>query len=118
MATIASPQMELGWLVFFVRYYSEGIGVPIPEGLQTRDQLLARYEELTGRTADNIDYYEALAALRLSMIMMRAGHMMIAAGVLPPDNPIPVSNPASQVLARLLDVPAPAGEVVNFVGKR
>ena len=82
------------------------------------DRTLARYRELTGRSTDHVDYYEALAALRLSILMMRAGHLMIAAGVLPPDNPMPVNNPASQLLARMLDLPAPEGEVVNFVGKR
>jgi aminoglycoside phosphotransferase (APT) family kinase protein len=118
MATIASPEMDLGWLVFFVRYYSDGIGMAIPEGLPTRDDLVARYSELTGREVQNLEYYEAFAALRLSILMCRAGHLMIAAGALPPDNPMPVSNPASQLLATLLGLPAPDGAAVNFVGNR
>ena len=35
-----------------------------------------------------------------------------------PDNPMPVSNPASQILAKLLDLPAPAGDATSFVGNR
>ena len=118
MATIASPEMDLGWFVFFVRYYSEGIGAPIPEGLQSRGELIARYEEITGRAVKHIDFYEAFAALRLSVLMVRAGRLMIAAGALPPDNPMPFSNPASQLLAKLLGLPAPAGEAASFVGNR
>lgn len=118
MATIASPEMELGWLILFVRYYSEGIGVAIPEGLPNRDELIAGWEQRTGRTARHVDYYEAFAALRLSILMVRAGSLLIAGGALPADNPMPVSNPASQILAKLLDLPAPAGDSTSFVGNR
>ena len=118
MATVASPDLELGWVVLFVRYYSEGIGIPIPEGLPTREQLIDAYRAKTGRALEHVDYYEAFAALRLSILMCRAGHLMIAAGALPPDNPMPVSNPASILLARLLGLPAPQGEVTGFVGNR
>jgi hypothetical protein len=31
---------------------------------------------------------------------------------------MPFSNPASQLLAKLLDLPAPAGEATSFVGNR
>jgi aminoglycoside phosphotransferase (APT) family kinase protein len=118
MAAIASPEMDLGWLILFVRYYSEGIGLPIPDGLPTGEQLVARWEQVTGRAARHVAYYEAFAALRLSILMVRAGSLMIAAGALPPDNPMPVSNPASQILATLLGLPAPVGDSTSFVGNR
>ena len=118
MATIASPEMELGWLILLVRYYSEGIGVPIPEGLPTGAELVEAWEQATGRTARHVAYYEAFAALRLSILMVRAGNMLIAAGAFPPEHPMPVSNPASQLLAKLLDLPAPQGESTSFVEAR
>ena len=118
MATIASPQNDLGWFVLFLRYYSEGIGVAPLEGTPSRAQAIARWEQLTGRTAGDIDYYETFAAIRLAVILMRLGSLMIEAGALPPDNPMPISNPASQMLARMLDLPAPEGASTNFVGNR
>jgi aminoglycoside phosphotransferase (APT) family kinase protein len=118
LATIASPEQELGWLVLFPRFYSEGIGVPVPDGLQSREQLIASWEQRTGRSADNVDYYEAFAATRLSMMMVRAGLMMIAGGKLPAGNPMPVNNPAANILANLLGLPAPSGESVHFAGNR
>lgn len=36
----------------------------------------------------------------------RAGNFLIAAGAFPPDHPMPVSNPASQTLAKLVGLPA------------
>jgi aminoglycoside phosphotransferase (APT) family kinase protein len=118
LATIASPEQELGWLLLFPRFYSEGIGVPVPDGLQSREQLIASWEQRTGRSAAHVDYYEAFAAARLSMMMVRAGLMMIAGGKLPPGNPMPVNNPAANILANLLELPAPSGESVHFAGNR
>jgi len=118
IASLASPQLDLGWFVLFVRYYSEGIGVPPLEGLPTREQVISRYEELAGRAVPDIDYYERLALIRLSIIMMRIGKLMIEGGALPPDNPMPISNPASQLLAKFLELPPPVGASANFVGNR
>ncbi|HEY2565359.1 MAG TPA: phosphotransferase family protein [Acidimicrobiales bacterium] len=118
IASLASPQLDMGWFVLFVRYYSEGIGVPLLEGLPTRDEVISRYEELAGHALPDIDYYERLALIRLSIIMMRIGKLMIEGGALPADNPMPISNPASQLLARLLELPPPIGDSTNFVGNR
>jgi hypothetical protein len=118
MASLASPELDVGWMLYVLRYYTEGYGVPIPDGMQTREELIDAYRAATGRTIKHADYYEAFAALRVSILMMRAGQLMIGAGALPPDNPVAISNPASQILARLLGLPAPAAETGNFVGKR
>lgn len=118
MAAIASPEMELGWLTMMIRYYSEGIGVPIPEGMPTVAEVVEAWERATGRTARHLAYYEAFALLRMSILMVRAGNMLIAAGAFPPDHPMPVSNPASQLLAKMLDLPAPRGDAASFVDAR
>jgi aminoglycoside phosphotransferase (APT) family kinase protein len=118
LATLASPEMDLGWFIFFVRYYSEGLGIPIPDGFQNREELISRYEELSGRRAQHIDYYEVFAALRVAAMMTRAGRLMIESGAVPPDDPMPFSNPASLLLARMLDLPAPKAPPAYFVGRR
>ncbi|QLL06363.1 phosphotransferase family protein [Mycobacterium vicinigordonae] len=118
MATLASPEMDLGWFLFFVRYYTEGIGAdPLP-GFQGRDELIGLYEQFSGHEVRNIDFYEAFAALRTSVVLLRIGRLMIDAGVVPPDSPMPLNNIGSQILARLLGLAAPAGDVANFVDTR
>jgi hypothetical protein len=62
--------------------------------------------------------YEVFAALRLAIIMHRAGNLMIDAGLLPLHAPGELNNPASQQLADLLSLPAPEGAVPSFVGNR
>jgi hypothetical protein len=97
---------------------TEGIGAPHPAGLPDRDQMIARYRELTGRPARYVDFYEAFGALKLSILYLRVGSLMIGAGKLPSDSPIAVNNPCSQILAKLTGLPAPSGETVNYVGNR
>jgi aminoglycoside phosphotransferase (APT) family kinase protein len=121
-------ELDLGWWLLMQRYYTEGIGAPPLAGFPDRDQLIERYRELASLEArkpragtvelDDLHYYEVLAALRLSILMHRAGNLMIAAGQLPPDSPMRLSNPASHLLARLLNLPAPVGEAQSFAGNR
>jgi aminoglycoside phosphotransferase (APT) family kinase protein len=118
MATLASPELDLGWWLFLIRNHTEGIGAPIPVGFPDRDATVARYEELTGHEVQHLEFYEAFAALRLAIIMHRAGNLMIRAGLLPPDAPLKFNNPISQLLALQLGLPAPEGTVQNFVGNR
>lgn len=118
MVTVANRELDLGWWFFLERHHTEGIGLPLPDGIPERGAAIAHYEELTGHTVANLDYFEIFAGTRLAIIMVRAAHMMIAAGLLPPDAPMALSNPASQLLARLLDLPAPAGTSTSFIGNR
>jgi aminoglycoside phosphotransferase (APT) family kinase protein len=118
MVTVASPSMDLAWWLFLQRHHTEGIGIPLPDGIPDRAQTIALYEKRAGRAVKHIDFYEALAALRSSIIMVRIGSMSIAAGALPADHPLPHANPSSSLLAMLLDLPAPHGATAEFLGNR
>jgi len=118
MVGLGSPGLELGWWFFLLRHHTEGVGAPMPPGFPSREAVLDRYFELTGHRVRNLDYYEVFAGLRLSILMHRAGNMMVAAGLLPPDAPMKLNNPASQLLAKLIGAPAPTGDAQSFIGNR
>ena len=118
MVALAPREVELGWWLFLNRHHTEGIGAPLPEGIPDRAETIAHYEKITGVELKDIDYYEVFAGTRLAIIMVRAAHMMIAAGLLPPEAPMALNNPASQLVAKLLDLPAPTGQAVSFIGNR
>ena len=118
MVVLASREQELGWWLFLMRHHTEGVGLPLPEGIPDRDETISYYERITGHRVQNVDYYEVLAGTRLAILMVRAAHMMIAAGLLPSDSPMAQSNPASQLVAKLLGLSAPTGSTTSFIGNR
>jgi aminoglycoside phosphotransferase (APT) family kinase protein len=118
MVCLANRELELGWFLFLNRHHTEGIGLPLPEGIPDAAATVARYQELTGHTLRNIDYYEIFAGTRIAVLMVRAAHMMIAGGLLPPDATMALNNPSTQLLAKMLNLPAPTGQAVSFIGNR
>jgi aminoglycoside phosphotransferase (APT) family kinase protein len=118
MVCLASREMDLGWWLFLIRHHTEGIGLPLPDGIPDATESIARYERTTGHHVRDLEYYEIFAGTRLAIIMVRAAHMMIDAGLLPPGAPMAQNNPAGQLVAKLLDLPAPTGDTVSFIGNR
>lgn len=118
MVGLGHPDTELAWWLFILRHHTEGIGLPVPSGFPTRDQVVAIYEKASGRTIDHLDYYEVWAGVRLAILMHRAGNLMIDLGLLPPEAPMKLNNPASQLLAKLIGADPPIGSVQTFIGNR
>jgi len=117
MAALGHPEQDLGWWLFMHRHHTEGFGLPHPEGFPSRAQVISRYEELTGHPVQHIDFYEAFAALRGAVIMVRLARMMIQAGLLPPDSEMAENNGSSRILASMIGLPAPAGVGVKLISK-
>ena len=118
MVGVGAREVDLGWWLFLMRHHTEGIGLPLPDGVPGRQQTIDYYRAQSGYAPRNVEYFEVLAGAKLSIIMVRAAHMMIALGLLPADNPMALNNPASQLLATLLDLPAPTGATTSFIGNR
>jgi aminoglycoside phosphotransferase (APT) family kinase protein len=118
MVALATREQDIGWWLFLMRHHTEGVGLPLPEGIPDHSETIDYYEQKTGHKLRDLHYYEVLAASRLAILMVRAAHMMIGAGMMPPDSPMAQSNPASQIVAKLLDLPAPTGATTSFIGNR
>jgi aminoglycoside phosphotransferase (APT) family kinase protein len=118
MVGLGQPDVELAWWLFLLRHHTEGIGMPHPSGFPSREEAVAIYEKAASRAIEHLDYYEVWAAVRLSVLMHRAGNLMIEIGLLPPDAPMKYSNPASQLLAKLIGAPAPGADSQSFIGNR
>lgn len=118
MVGLGQPDVEVAWWLFLLRHHTEGIGMPYPSGFPSRDEVIAIYEKASGRPVPHVDYYEVWAAVRLVVLMHRAGNLMIEVGLLPPDAPMKFNNPASQLLAKLIGAPAPTGDAQSFIGNR
>jgi aminoglycoside phosphotransferase (APT) family kinase protein len=118
MATIGEAELDLAWLLFLNRTYTEGMGLPALPGMLSREATIARYEQLIGRPLLNFHFHEIFAATRASIMMMRIGMMMIEAGLVPNDDSIPINNPASQLLATIIGLPKPSEAPAWISGHR
>lgn len=117
-AALGAREIDLGWWLFIQRMFTDGMGAPAPPGFPSRQAQLARYEELSGVRLGDMDYYETLGGLKEAIMLARAAQMMIAGGSLPADSEMAVNNPATQLLAGMLGLPAPSGASTDYVGNR
>lgn len=107
MVTIGSPEADLAWFLFLDEHHSLGVNVPRLPGFPSKEESIARYAELTGHTPRHPAYYEAFAAFRFSVIMIRLAHQFKALGILPEESDFDVNNIPSRMLAKMLGLPPP-----------
>jgi aminoglycoside phosphotransferase (APT) family kinase protein len=111
MATIGDPRMDLGWWIFLDRHFTEALGVARLAGMPSYDETVARWEAATGRRADPdaVRFWEVFAGFRFAAIMARLARLLADWAVLPMEAGFATDNPATQLLARMLDPEAPSG---------
>lgn len=74
MGTVGDPKLDLGWVVqswpadTMVRE-DTAFGYVDMYGMPSRDDVLARYAEVSGRQVDDIDYYVILAKWKLGVVL-------------------------------------------------
>ncbi len=77
MSTLGDPLADLGWLISFWRepgdaagsIFSDTTRVTEMEGFSSRDELVSRYQDATGRDVDGLDWYRVLAIWKLAILL-------------------------------------------------
>ncbi|HET9199969.1 MAG TPA: phosphotransferase family protein [Dehalococcoidia bacterium] len=76
MSTIGDPLADLGWMLSYwhrpgtqADSVTGAISVTMQDGLPEREEMLARYEEKTGRSMREFAFYEALAVWKLAILL-------------------------------------------------
>ena len=117
MVTLGHPAADVAWWLFLERHHSEGMSVaPLP-GFPTRGESIARYEAASGiPVAHLVDYYEVLAGYRFAVIMMRLAQMLEEYGLVPAGTDMETNNIPTQLLAKMLGLPAPGPPFESQLG--
>jgi aminoglycoside phosphotransferase (APT) family kinase protein len=108
MASLGQPEMDLGWWLYFDRQFSDGLGVPRPAGFGSHEDTIARYSEFMGRPMKDIFFYEIFSGFRFAVVMVRLAELLMGSDILPQESDMGWNNLATQLLATMLDLPAPA----------
>jgi aminoglycoside phosphotransferase (APT) family kinase protein len=112
MASLAQPELDLGWWLYFDRQFSEGlmslgIEVPRPAGFPSHEATIERYSELVGRPLGDLFYYEVFSGFRFAVVMYRLSDLLAESEAVPQDENMATDNIATQFLAKLLDLEPP-----------
>jgi aminoglycoside phosphotransferase (APT) family kinase protein len=82
LAHIGDHEADVAWLLFVDWACSEYQGFPRLPGTPTREETVARYEQLSGRAVRNLRYNEVLAAVELGIPISRLETRLRAQGLL------------------------------------
>jgi aminoglycoside phosphotransferase (APT) family kinase protein len=107
IATVGPAGVDLGHWLVHDEFSTDAVGVARLDGVPTREQTLALYERLSGRTIDNIEYFEILQLLLFAITLIRAADIRVEQGQLLPGTRLGEDNPITRLLAGRLGLPVP-----------
>jgi aminoglycoside phosphotransferase (APT) family kinase protein len=107
MAALGPPEVDVAWWLFFDDLFSLGMGVPRLAGLPDRATAIAWYETYAGTKLADLHWYDVLAALRMTIIGMRAADRQIGLGRIPESSTARTHSPFMRMLAAKLGEPQP-----------
>lgn len=117
MATLASPEMDLGHWLQSNRAFSEGYGYQLPIGFPSEAEVVACYEAFSGYRTRHVLFYQGYAGIRMSIILLRVVRQMIENELAPPDSEMLNNNPFTRTLAATLGLPEPEGSADAATGR-
>ena len=108
MASLAQPELDLGWFLYFDRQFTDTLGVPRPPGFPSHEATVERYSELIGRPIGDLFFYEIFSGFRFAVIMLRLSDLLLENEMLPAEADMRSNNIATQLLASMLGFEPPA----------
>jgi aminoglycoside phosphotransferase (APT) family kinase protein len=82
VAYVGDHEADLAWMLFLDWSYSDHQQIPRLPGTPSREETIARYEELTGWPVRNLRYNEMLAAVALACPVLRLASKLLAEGLI------------------------------------
>ncbi len=76
MSTVGDPLTDLGIVLSYVSEpndppYLRNFSMQLPKGALTREELVARYEKITGKEVNHLTYYYAFALFKLGVVVQQ-----------------------------------------------
>ena len=106
MAALAPQEMDIAWMMFMHTFFQEianALEIPgMPDFLRRAD-VVETYEALSGRTVENLEWFEVYAALRHAMIMARVTERSVHFGQAEWPEDLDSVIPHRHVLEQMLD---------------
>ena len=79
---------DLGWWLYSDYVQTEGRGIPILDGMGTRDETISLWSEVSGKSAADIDWYEMFVVFKMECLGVRMQGLRGMTAVAPPGSQI------------------------------
>jgi len=93
-ASLAGPEADLAWWRFM-----DGPASGELAGIGSADELVTRWESLTGRKVQHLEFYDVFTTFRLGAILMKLFDQMGAAGAMPAEDARRMGRESAPTLA-------------------
>jgi aminoglycoside phosphotransferase (APT) family kinase protein len=100
MVHLGNPVHDLAWWFVLDGSFTEGLGVPPLEGIPGREELIELWQQESGRSVQDLDYYEFFSVFQFGVIMARVGTLLTARGIFQPADEFDVNNTCTPLLDR------------------
>ncbi len=102
-AAVGERELDLGWWLLADRWMHEGSGAERLDGEPTRPEQVALYERAAGVQVGELGWYELFAAYRFATSVVTVMDRWVRDGKLPDDHTLWRDNPATALVAAILD---------------
>jgi aminoglycoside phosphotransferase (APT) family kinase protein len=100
MVHLGNPVHDLAWWLVLDGSFTEGLGMPPLEGIPGREELIALWQQESGYSAADLDYYEFFSVFQFGVIMARVGTLLTASGIFQPEDEFDINNTCTPLLDR------------------
>ena len=107
VATIGPAAVDVAHWLIFDEFATSACGVRRLAGYPDRAETIARYEAVSGRALDDIEYFETLQCLFLATTLIRQTDAAVNSGRFHAATRMAHDNTVTQMLARRLGLPEP-----------
>ena len=109
MVSLGNAESDLGWWLFLQRFSLESAGARLLPGMLDREATIALWEQLMGRPATNVAFYEVLAGFQFCLVMVKLAEGYVLTTGDPDLAAMGLDNPVTRITASLLGIePTPA----------
>lgn len=92
MVHLGNPVHDLSWWFVLDDSLTKGLGLPKVAGLPDREAMIRQWEQQSGHSAAELDYYELLSNFQFAIIMHRVGTRLTAQGFFKPEDEFDLNN--------------------------
>ena len=107
VASIGPPAIDVAHWLFFDDFATHAAGIDSLPGWPDRATTVARYESLSGRALDDLEFFELMEEFFMATTLIRQADTRVARGLAAPDTRMGHDNTVTQMLARRLGLPVP-----------